>query len=471
MKWIKYFFIALLVSCILTGGERYYEKKYKFFKQQEEKEAVMTYQHDEDDTEKIAYNGPIIDFSYDEVVHGSDDNRNNDVSNDIEDTRDFYTESSDVGQEEEHDGKLEHKIITETYDREDGEEDVNEDASKRTAEYERLLQLGKQSEEKVSEYISSTVIAEKEEEPKTPIFVLDSDMCSDVDDAFALSLLLNYDRHGIIDLQGISLCSSRVRSVYASSALCQKSGVYDIPIALHVESGIDMHSGYINEMSEWPHSEQYYGDNIQLYSELFKKNKDKINIVCTGQLVQLARLLSSMGAQTVSENVDTLYFVGTKYTGDAENNLWYGAEKYKDGVGEISRRVIENWPTRIVIIPTDSGGVMQVGQFLNKSDKKMVDILSQAKYNFSQGYAVNAYDPFGVYVAVNDSLGLLNNHGILIDRGNLEIYANGSSLWTDNPNGRYERIRVTNTNDYYQYEMNVSLGEEFKLRTGLEVIQ
>lgn len=446
MKWIKYFFIALLVSCILTGGERYYEKKYKFFQQQEEKEAVMTYQHDEDDTEKIAYNGPIIDFSYDEVIHGSDDNRNNDVRNDIEDTRDFYVQSSDVGQEEEHDGKLEHKIITETYDREDHVDDVNEDASKRAAEYESR-------------------------EPKTPIFVLDSDMCSDVDDAFALSLLLNYDRHGIIDLQGISLCSSRVRSVYASSALCQKSRVYDIPIALHVESGIDMHSGYINEMSEWPHSEQYYGDNIQLYSELFKKNEDKINIVCTGQLVQLDRLLSSVGAQTVSENVDTLYFVGTKYTGDAENNLWYGAEKYKDGMGEISKRVIANWPTRIVIIPTDSGGLMQVGQFLNKSDKKMVDILSQAKYNFSKVYAVNAYDPFGVYVAVNDSLGLLNNHGIFIDRGNLEIYTNGSSLWTDNPNGRYERIRVTNTNDYYQYEMNVSLGEEFKIRTGLEVIQ
>jgi len=445
--------------------------KYKFFKQWKEEEAVMTDRHDEDDTEGLAYNGPTIDFSYDEVIHGSDDHWNNDVRNDIEGTRDFYAEHNDAGQAQKYDGKSDHEIITETDDRENHEEDGNADASKRAAEYERLLQLGKQSEEEASKYKSSTAAAAKEEHPETPVFVLDSDMCSDVDDAFALSLLLNYDRHGIIDLQGISLCSSRVRSVYASSALCQKSGVYDIPIALHVESGIDMHSGYINEMAEWPHSEQYYGDNIQLYSELFQKNEDKINIICTGQLVQLDRLLSSMGAQAISENVDTLYFVGTKYTGDAENNLWYGAEKYKDGMGEISKRVIENWPTRIVIIPTDSGGLMQVGQFLNASDKKMADILSQAKYNFSKAYAVSAYDPFGVYVAVNDSLGLLNNHGIFIDRGNLEIYSNGSSLWTDDPNGRYERIRVTKTNGYYQHEMNVPLGEEFKLRTGLEVIQ
>lgn len=310
-----------------------------------------------------------------------------------------------------------------------------------------------------------------EEIKQTPIFILDSDMCSDIDDLFALSVLIGYERIGLIDLQGVSLCSSRVRTVYASSALLQASKVYDVPIALHVETGIDMHSDYINEISNLPHSENYVGDNLQLYNEIFFKNTQKVNIVCTGQLVQLQRLLHQPnGAEIIRQNVDKLYFVGTKYTGKPENNLWYGADKYNGKMGAISVDVIANWPTEIVFIPADTGGLMSVGYFFNNSDRNKTDIITQAMSYFNGGVSqITAFDPFGVFVSVMDANGLNEQHGLIYEIGHMGIHESGGSWWEDNPTGTHRRVRLLNDNSYYQGQMNAILGSEFTVRTGKEV--
>lgn len=306
-----------------------------------------------------------------------------------------------------------------------------------------------------------------------PLFIFDTDFCSDIDDAFALSMLLGYERQGLIDLIGISHVSSRLRSVEASGALCLQSKVYDMPIATPKEDGIDLHSSYINEMAAWGngHSETMYWDTVTFYNQMFYENFDrKINIVCTGQLTQLDRVLKVLGADLFAQHVDKIYWVGTKYNGKDENNTWFGGDTMKDKVVPISQHFIANCPVPIVYIPADSGGYMSVGRFLNWNDKKCIDILTQAKQRFDGGvYAVTAFDPFGVLVAVADANDLNEQYGLTYETGVAHITGGGGSWWEDNPLSKDRRVRISNTIDWYNYQMDLVLGQEFTVRTGLEV--
>lgn len=306
-----------------------------------------------------------------------------------------------------------------------------------------------------------------------PIFIFDTDMCSDVDDAFALSLLLAFERKGLIDLQGVSNVTTRVSAVYSTYALCQASKVYDMKVAMDTSTGIITHSSYINEMAKWPHKTDYYGTTNQLYREIFAHNSQKVNIVCTGQLLALYHLMNSPdGISLITQNVDTLYWCGTKTDGSAENNTWYGGStsssdgepRFPNGMGEISQYVINNWPTKIVFIPADYGGSMYCYGNVVEVDRNKSDILTEALKNYRPGAgSFSAYDVFACFVAVADSCGLNEQYGLAYEKGKMSVYASGGSMWSQGQ-GKDYRVVLKKTKKWYEEQMNQILYDEYLVR-------
>lgn len=309
---------------------------------------------------------------------------------------------------------------------------------------------------------------EVEVEKEIPLFIYDTDLGGDIDDAFALSLLLGYERQGLIDLIGISNVTLWGRAAQAEGALCKASKVYNLPIAIPKVGGIDPDSDYINQMSEFSsgHSETLYYDTLTMYNQLFFENAQKVNILATGQLIQLDRLLTALGSEAFAQNVEKVYWVGTKYDGKRENNSFYGGTTMAGKVEDISNHFIENCPVPIVYIPADIAGKTNVGGFLDKYDSGKVDILSQAKYNFSGDPTITAFDVFAALVAMADVTGTSELYGLTYEYGNGHVTSGGGSYWVSNPLSKDCRVQYNYPVSYYNYQMNKVLAQEFTVRTG-----
>jgi hypothetical protein len=222
-------------------------------------------------------------------------------------------------------------------------------------------------------------------------------------------------------------------------------------------------------MSEFSggHSEEKYWDTLTMYNQLFFENAQKVNILATGQLIQLDRLLTALGSEAFAQNVEKVYWVGTKYDGKLENNSFYGGTTMAGKVEDISNHFIQNCPVPIVYIPADLAGKTNVGGFLDVYDRGRVDILSQAKYNFSGDVTITAYDVFAVLVAVADATGTNDQYGLTYEYGIGHVTQGGGSYWTENALSKDCRVNITYPISSYNYWMNKVLAQEFTARTGI----
>ena len=321
--------------------------------------------------------------------------------------------------------------------------------------------------------------SEQIQEPKAEKFIIDTDFSSDVDDALAISTALWFDDVGLVDVEGISICCSSVRATYAMSALTYSHGYYDIPISLHVDSGLKIGSKYHLGMTNGrAYSENYVSDNVKMYRKILAESKDAVNIVSLGQFNQLYRLLNSQpdeyssltGAELVAQKVKCLYCIATKYTGKPENNMFYGGET-NEPVADMASFVANNWGSKIVWIPAEVGGLFAVGQFFNDSDRACSDILTKALADFGRPDGHTAFDPMAVYVAMCDACGLSDSKSLTYEKGAMSIYSNGSSYFnTTNPYKEHYVVYKGQPDKYYQDEINQMLGYEFTKRTGKKVI-
>lgn len=317
-------------------------------------------------------------------------------------------------------------------------------------------------------------------------FIIDTDFSSDLDDALAVSLAMYYQDQGLIDVKGVALECTSIRGALAMNALLQAHGHAEIPVAVDSEWGIPIGSKYHLSMSNYPHNEDYLYGTVQFYRKLLSQSTTPINIVTLGQVITLRRLLESgsdayssfTGAELIQQKVNRLYVLGCKESGKPENNMFYVGEDYGNNkwygtqaAGEAGAYIAKNWPTEIVFITAEQGGVFNTGFFFKKSDPSGNDILTRAMID--QGYVdsgCRSFDTFAVLAAMADATGKSNQYNIASKQGTMSIYANGSSGWVDSPVGRHRKLQKIMTDSYYANLIDTGLVYEFQKRSGKQAV-
>lgn len=327
---------------------------------------------------------------------------------------------------------------------------------------------------------SMTCVASEIETPQPIPFIIDSDFSSDVDDALAISVACHFEHLGLIDIRGVALCCTSSRGAHAMSALLGQHKIWDVPIACDVDTGIPIGSKYHMGMTRYPHNTTYFADMVNYYRMMLASSIEKVNIIVTGQMVNINALLNSEGDvhsplngyDLIREKVDTIYFVGGKSDGRLENNIFYGGSgdvpnQYHGNtkVAECAKNVTDNAPCRIVFMEADIVGSFCVGGFYEKEDKKCNDIITKALKDYGTTYGSASFDPFGVFIAVMESNGLLENYCIELQPGTMRINLNGTSYFTPNePTHNHYRIEKLVNDVFYQNEINKCLLAEYVLR-------
>lgn len=332
--------------------------------------------------------------------------------------------------------------------------------------------------------LSPLTVSAEEIETNTKPFIIDTDFSSDIDDALAISTAMYYQDMGMIDVKGVALCCTSSRGAYAMSALLAQHKYWDIPICCDCNIGIPIGSKYHLGMTEFPHKEEYYADVVNFYRMLLASSQEKVNIIVLGQIVNIDALLKSQpdihsplnGYELIADKVDTIYFVGGKSNGKLENNIFYGGDipnqYYRNTkVAECAKNVADNAPCRIVFMEADIVGSFCVGGFLEKTDKQCTDILIRALKDQGTPWGSYSFDPFGVFIAVLESNGLLNNYMLELQSGTMRINLNSTSYFTLNDATRnHYRVEKLANDGFYQNEINKCLAYEYKKRSNKNII-
>lgn len=317
-------------------------------------------------------------------------------------------------------------------------------------------------------------------------FIIDTDFSSDLDDALAISLAMYYQDQGLVDIKGVALECTSVRGAWAMNALLQAHGYPEIPVAVDSEWGIPINSKYHLNMSNYPHDEDYCSGTVQFYRKMLSRATEPINIITLGQVITLKRLLDSSpdayspltGAELIQQKVNKLYILGCKESGKPENNMFYVGENYGNNkwygtqaAGEAGAFIAKNWPTEVVFITAEQGGVFNTGFFFKKNDSAGNDILTRAMID--QGYAdlgCRSFDTFAILAATADSAGELNKYNISSKRGIMSINADGSSSWVNSSRGRHRKLQKKTADEYYAILIDTGLAYEFQKRACKQVV-
>ncbi len=155
--------------------------------------------------------------------------------------------------------------------------------------------------------------------------ILDTDFCSDCDDAVAIRLLANLHLRGEIVLEGIILDSVIASSAPALGALMRLCGIEDVPVgADRNEGAYDTESRYHKRLiargTPFAANAQVR-DGVSLYREILANAGEKISIAGVGFENVLADLLKSPpdavspldGKALVKENVDALWLMAGRW--------------------------------------------------------------------------------------------------------------------------------------------------------------
>jgi inosine-uridine nucleoside N-ribohydrolase len=175
---------------------------------------------------------------------------------------------------------------------------------------------------------------------KTVIF--DTDLGNDVDDVLALQMLLNYEKEGKVNLKGITISKSNLKSVEFVDGYCRFNNRNHIPIG-YVYNGccpddntyLDPTINAVYKGKKILHPKCLRTDSLPVAYKLMRKllvsqPDSSVVVISTGPLTNLARLLESEpdeispenGSQLVSQKVSKICLMGGDYVSkDPEWNI------------------------------------------------------------------------------------------------------------------------------------------------------
>lgn len=278
-------------------------------------------------------------------------------------------------------------------------------------------------------------------------YILDMDFCSDVDDAMAVRVATELDKAGKIELLACMLSTNGENQIKALNGLLNYDGYGDLPIGY---STFDIPDG----SSYWNVLVPYCQDSIKkmravyLYDKLLKESDDKVTILTTGYVSNIAALIK-LDKNLVRDKVECIYIQGSSYSDGWDNNLGYNER----AISSI-KYVIENSPVPVIFIDNSVGGVFKVGDELHTIDTLKTDPLTKCLdvFGCEDGKGRTSWDATAVWVSVF-SREETNTQEFDIF---FKIYEDGSQkilLDTETPNSKMI-LRTSEDTTWYAAQVN-----------------
>lgn len=226
--------------------------------------------------------------------------------------------------------------------------------------------------------------------------IVDTDFCGDVDDAVAVRLATTLDSMHVCTLEAVGLTvtdpSGQNLAVQALHGLMSYDGYGNVPIGTDVANYKGETSKYWQVLSEYSTTQPVTQDAVSLYKEVLSKCNEKVTIITTGYLTNIAALVEDdEGYQLLQDNCEKLVVMGGSIESFWENNF-----AFYDGALKASNTVIEKFPCEIIFIPQEIAIDVIVGGVVQQNDKE--DPLSKAMSAWGTDNGRIAFDPSAVLI-------------------------------------------------------------------------
>lgn len=294
--------------------------------------------------------------------------------------------------------------------------------------------------------------------PKPMIF--DTDWWTDVDDACAVRILLNADKKGEIDVEGVCLSAVDNESYESIGKFMANEGYTDIPVGADKE-GTDFEGvpGYrkpiLESSNDKPLTDKDVMDCVDFYRKILSTSKRKVDIVAVGFPNTLSKLLKSSpdkwsplnGIDLVKEKAGTLYLMAGNYPEGKEHNFCNAPRSREAGYV-----VCQDWPGEIVFLGFEVGIQVVAGGGLPHDDLlyKVLEAHGSAEGRFM-------WDPLTLVIGI---LGSPEKAGFESVRGTCIVNPEtGENTFAENPNGKHTYVKMTHEPEWYAERLNAMLGE------------
>ena len=244
---------------------------------------------------------------------------------------------------------------------------------------------------------ASAKTRDDEGDTKVRSYILDMDFEEDVDDVCALRIATTAMRDGDINLIGVAASveaegDPNLKAIHG--VLCY-DGLPDVAVGRGTHTGLNANSKYWAALSAYSDPAHYHPeDAFDMYTRLLEESEDKVTIITTGYLVNIAELIEKR-PELVKEKVDHIYIVGGSEDGGWENNFFFTEEARKAAETVMTKAINI---VQITLIPQNVGGPIKIGEKLIKAIPS--DPVSQALVLSGNGAGRAAWYPMGTWAAI-----------------------------------------------------------------------
>jgi len=289
-------------------------------------------------------------------------------------------------------------------------------------------------------------------ENKIPI-ILDTDIGGDIDDSWALSLLLRCPE---LDPRLVVTALEGGKDPFARARICAKhileSGFDNIPVGagLCVEDESCTMGGFADGFALESYPAPFYSDGINAMIDTIMSSEEIVTLLCIGPLTNIAEALRRQ--PKIAEKARIIAIMGSIYNGHSLDFI-AKASDYNVRADIPAARAVFAAPWDITIAPLDITAHLVVGDdnyrhILSRRDSDPVckTVLSafdcwmeEHNCTYYKTHTTSLYDTAAIYIAVTGDYNvIMEDHFLSIDDGG---YTN------DDENGRLVHCAV-----YWKYK-------------------
>lgn len=186
--------------------------------------------------------------------------------------------------------------------------------------------------------------------------IFDTDICDDIDDTWALALLVQSPEFDIkLITTGVGNTESKARTV---AKFLQTVGRMDIPIGIGVQQhkGSHRQDGWAKDYNLSSYPGRIYKDGVQALIDTIMKSPGPIKVIATGPLPNIAAALER--EPKIAEKAEFVGMHGSirrGYGGRAEPDAEYNVKSF---VKEAQKVFTARW--NMTITPLDTCGIVQL---------------------------------------------------------------------------------------------------------------
>jgi inosine-uridine nucleoside N-ribohydrolase len=290
--------------------------------------------------------------------------------------------------------------------------------------------------------------------------IIDTDVGNDIDDVMALQMLFNYEKDGVISIEGITIGKSNPYVIEYIDGYCRFNNRGDIPLG-YAYNGANPDDGkYLRpaldtviDGSKILQPRRFFRDSLpegyKLLRQVLAAQKDaSVVFIAVGPETNLARLLDSPpdeysdldGVSLVRQKVKLLSVMGGGFDEGRDSPEWNILQDLP-----AAGKVFDKWPTEIVASGWETGN-----KLLFPHQSILNDFADACKHPLCVSYKLYEQMPYDrqtwdltatLYAIEPDK-----NYFDLSPKGRITIDSIGKSVYVPDPEGRHRYLSIKQEN-------------------------